>query len=136
MALELVLNLRIGFFGLILFPDWEGKAGAGGHVVSLISDCTLIRLSGWRVVLLCSWSSKPCVIYDFTWDLLKLALERVFSWGKGSVNYLFLTELFPKNFFVPKMYFFARHKLRLILGLSHQLKEEIFAKCVFLRLRK
>lgn len=87
-------------------------------------------------VLLCSWSSKPCVIYDFTWDLLKLALERVFSWGKGSVNYLFLTALFPKNFFVPKMYFSARHKLRLTLGLSHQLKEEIFAKCVFLRLGK
>lgn len=28
------------------------------------------------------------------------------------------------------MYFFARHKLQLLLGLSHQLKEEIFAVCL------
>lgn len=56
--------------------------------------------------------------------------------GRGRVNYLFLTVIFLKTLFVPKMYFFAKHKLQLFLGLSHQLEEEISAKCVFLRLRK
>lgn len=75
-------------------------------------------------------SSKPCVVYDFTWDLLKLALEWVFSWGRGRVNYLFSTVIFKNTSLSLKCISLLGTSCNLCLGLSHQLKEEIFAKCL------
>lgn len=41
-------------------------------------------------------------------------LEWVFSWRRGRVNYLCLTDFFFFNLFVSKIYFFARCELQLM----------------------
>lgn len=56
---------------------------------------------------------------------LKLALEWVFLWGRGRVNYLFFAVIKKKKAFVPHMHFLAKLELQFVWDLVVNLSEEI-----------
>lgn len=81
-------------------------------MVTLLSNCTLMRLSEGGVALQIVLRALGYLRLHL--GSLKLALEWVFSWGRGRVNYLSLTDFFFLNLFVSKIYFFARCELQLM----------------------
>ena len=130
LSLEFALNLRRCFFGLTLSPIWKDKAK--GFVIALLSNCTLMRLSG-------GWSCSvlvlgPRVIYDLTWNLWKGPLNGC-SAGGGAGCITFTYCDFKKTSLCLKCIFSPRTSFSLCLGVSYWLREETFAKCVSLKLR-
>lgn len=69
----------------------------------------------WCVLL----RGAPCHVSYLRFHLgaLKLALEWVFLWGRGRVNYLFLAVIRKKNPFVPQMHFLAKLELQFMCGI-------------------
>lgn len=80
-------------------------------MVTLLSNCTLMRPSVGGVALQIVLRALCLRLHLGS---LKLALEWVFSWRRGRVNYLCLTDFFFLNLFVSKIYFFARCELQLM----------------------
>lgn len=103
---------------------------------------TLIRESGGRCGKPC-WGELPAtwVIYGFTWELWNWALEWVFLWGRGRVNYLFLAVIKKKKTLCPSNAFpcwawVAIYVWDLVVNLSEEMSVKFKSVTSELKLKK